>query len=217
MNTTDPTDFIRATTTPRPVPLTPELHLHTADDITTLWHDTGTPEPPFWAFPWAGGQALARHVLDHPHLVTGRTVLDLASGSGLVALAAAHAGGHVTANDTDPLAAAAIHLNTTTNHHTLHITTHDLLDTEPHVDVILAGDVFYDRHMAARVEPFLLAAHHRGTLVLVGDPHRSFLPRHWTPLATYHVPVPRDLEGVDVKPTTVWRPPDRHHPPQQHC
>jgi predicted nicotinamide N-methyase len=198
--------FVRSTTSPRPVPLTPDIVLHTADDVIALWERTGTPEPPFWAFPWAGGQALARHVLDHPHLVAGRRVLDLASGSGLVAVAAARAGGHVTANDIDPVAAAAIALNARANHVTLAVTTDDLLDTTPDVDVLLAGDVFYDRDMAARVEPFLTAAHHRGTLVLVGDPQRSFLPRGWTRLATFPVPVPPDLEGVAVRTTTVWRP-----------
>lgn len=199
-------DFVRSVTTPRPVPLTPDITLHTADDVITLWERTGATEPPFWAFPWAGGQALARHVLDHPELVTGRRVLDLASGSGLVAVAAARAGGQVTANDIDPLAATAIALNAHANHVTLAITTGDLLDTTPDVDVLLAGDVFYDRDMAARVEPFLLTAHRRGTLVLVGDPQRTFLPRGWTRVATFQVPVPQDLEGVTVRTTTVWRP-----------
>jgi predicted nicotinamide N-methyase len=183
-------EFVRAATTPRPVPLTPDIVLHTADDLITLWERTGTPEPPFWAFPWAGGQALARHVLDHPDLVAGRRVLDLASGSGLVAVAAARAGGLVTANDIDPLATAAITLNAHAND----------------VTVLLAGDVFYDRDMAARVEPFLLAAHRRGILVLVGDPQRSFMPRDWTRVDAFPVPVPHDLEGVDIKTTTVWRP-----------
>jgi predicted nicotinamide N-methyase len=206
----DPTRaLVRTATTLRPPPLTPELLLHTADDVITLWQRTGTPEPPFWAFPWAGGQALARHVLDHPHLVADRTVLDIASGSGLVALAAARAGAHVTANDIDPLAATAIALNAAANHLTLRITTHDLLDTEPRADVVLAGDVFYDRDMAARFRTFLLAAHHRGALVLVGDPQRTFMPRDWTRVATHDVPVPRDLEGVEVKTTTIWSPPDR--------
>ncbi|WP_033439924.1 class I SAM-dependent methyltransferase [Saccharothrix sp. NRRL B-16314] len=199
-------EFVRATTTPRPVPLTPDIVLHTADDMIGLWERTGTPEPPFWAFPWAGGQALARHVLDHPELVTGRRVLDLASGSGLVAVAAARAGGLVTANDVDPLASAAITLNAHANDVTVTIATGDLLDTTPDTDVLLAGDVFYDRDMAARVEPFLLAAHRNGTLVLVGDPQRSFMPRDWTRVDAYKVPVPHDLEGVDTKTTTVWRP-----------
>ena len=199
-------DLVRSTTTARPVPLTPDIVLHTADDVITLWERTGSPEPPFWAFPWAGGQALARHVLDHPELVAGRRVLDLASGSGLVAVAAARAGGLVTANDIDPVAATAIALNARANDVTVTITTGDLLDTEPDTDVLLAGDVFYDRDMAARVEPFLLAAHHRGTLVLVGDPHRSFMPKGWTRVDAFAVPVPQDLEGVALRTTTVWRP-----------
>ncbi|WP_367128211.1 methyltransferase [Saccharothrix sp. HUAS TT1] len=202
MPDTDHTALVRSLTTPRPVPLAPDIVLRTADDVTALWERTGSPEPPFWAFPWAGGQALARHVLDHPDLVAGRRVLDLAAGSGLVAIAAARAGGHVTAADIDPLAAAAIALNTRANAVTVTTTTDDLLDTTPDTDVLLAGDVFYDRDMAARVEPFLLAAHRRGALVLVGDPHRSHLPR----VATHAVPVPHHLEGVEVKTTTVWRP-----------
>ncbi|QFZ20061.1 class I SAM-dependent methyltransferase [Saccharothrix syringae] len=205
-------DLVRATTTLRPVPLTPELLVHTADDVTALWERTGTPEPPFWAFPWAGGQALARHLLDHPHLVAGRRVLDLACGSGLVALAAARAGAHVTANDIDPLATTATALNAAANHLTVHTTTGDLLDTTPDTDVLLAGDVFYDRDMATRFTTFLLHAHHRGTLVLVGDPQRSFAPRDWTRLATHPVPVPHDLEGVTTKNTTVWTPPARTPP-----
>ncbi|MDQ2588846.1 class I SAM-dependent methyltransferase [Saccharothrix yanglingensis] len=207
--------LVRSTTTPLPAPLVPEITLHTADDVIALWHTTGTPEPPFWAFPWAGGQALARHVLDHPHLVAHRRVLDLACGSGLVAIAAALTGAHVTANDIDPLAAAATTLNAAANHVTLDTTTDDLLDTHPDVDVVLAGDVFYDRDMAARFTGFLLAAHHRGALVLVGDPQRSFAPRDWTRLATHPVPVSRDLEGVDVRNTSIWTPgphqPGPHH------
>ncbi|MFE2756993.1 class I SAM-dependent methyltransferase [Actinosynnema sp. NPDC059335] len=189
------------------MPLTPDIVLRTADDIIALWERTGSPEPPFWAFPWAGGQALARHVLDHPDLVAGRRVLDLASGSGLVAVAAARAGGHVTANDIDPVATAAITLNARANDVTVTVAEGDLLDTTPDTDVLLAGDVFYDRDMAARVAPFLLAAHRRGALVLVGDPQRSFMPRGWTRVDAFDVPVPHDLEGVDTRTTTVWRPP----------
>lgn len=206
MESTPTGEFVASLTSARPVPLTPDIVLRTADDVITLWERTGSPEPPFWAFPWAGGQALARHVLDHPHLVAGRRVLDLASGSGLVAVAAARAGGLVTANDIDPVAAAAITLNAHANDVHVEVTTGDLLGTAPDVDVLLAGDVFYDRDMAARVEPFLLAAHRRGTLVLVGDPQRSFLPSGWTRVAAFAVPVPPDLEGVAVKTTTVWQP-----------
>ncbi|MBW4722105.1 class I SAM-dependent methyltransferase [Saccharothrix obliqua] len=195
-------------TTPEPVPLAPEIRLHTATDITALWETTGSPEPPFWAFPWAGGQALARHLLDHPHLTAGRTVLDLATGSGLVAIAAARTGARtVTANDIDPHATTAAARNAETNHVTVHTHLGDLLDTTPDTDVVLAGDVFYDRDMAARVLPFLRRAHDRGALVLVGDPQRAHRPRTGlTRIATYQVPVPHHLEGTDLRTTHIWRP-----------
>ncbi|MBB5953458.1 putative nicotinamide N-methyase [Saccharothrix tamanrassetensis] len=201
-------DFVRRHTTPAPVPLVPGIVLHTATDVTRLWETTGHPDPPFWAFPWAGGQALARHLLDHPHTTAGKRVLDLASGSGLVAIAAATTGAaHVTANDIDPLAGAAITLNAHANHVTVHVDITDLLDTDPDVDVVLAGDVFYDRAMAARVLPFLRRAHTAGAQVLVGDPHRAHLPRdHFEQIGTYRVPVPVDLEGTDLRTTLVWRP-----------
>lgn len=200
--------FVVSHTTPVPVPLVPEVTLHSADEVIGLWEETERLAPPFWAFPWAGGQALARYVLDHPSTVDGHRVLDLASGSGLVAIAAALAGARsVTANDIDPLAAAAIAVNARINHVDIRVALGDLLDEDgEEFDVVLAGDVFYDRDMAARVEPFLLAAHRRGTLVLVGDPQRSFLPRDWTRVDAFPVPVPRDLEGVETRTTTVWRP-----------
>ena len=200
-------DFVHRHTTPEPVPLVPEVVLRTATDITALWQATGHAEPPFWAFPWAGGQALARHLLDHPGATAGRRVLDLATGSGLVAIAAARTGArHVTANDVDPLAAAAADLNARANDVTVRTHVADLLDTDPDTDVVLAGDVFYDRDMTARVLPFLRRAHARGALVLVGDPQRAHLPRTGLRLlATHHVPVPRDLEGVDTRTTRVWR------------
>ncbi|MEV0679309.1 50S ribosomal protein L11 methyltransferase [Actinosynnema sp. NPDC050436] len=201
-------DFVLHHTAPRPVPLTPGIRLHTATDVTALWEATGHPDPPFWAFPWAGGQALARHLLDHPHLTAGRHVLDLATGSGLVAVAAATTGATtVTANDVDPLAGTAATLNAELNHVTLDIAVTDLLDTDTHHDVVLAGDVFYDRDMAARVLPFLHRAHRRGATVLVGDPHRAHRPRHgFHQVATHHVPVPHDLEGTDHRTTHVLTP-----------
>ncbi|MEU7528449.1 50S ribosomal protein L11 methyltransferase [Saccharothrix sp. NPDC042600] len=193
-------------TTPAPVPLVPEITLHTATDITALWERTGTPDPPFWAFPWAGGQALARHLLDHPHLTTGKRVLDLATGSGLVAIAAARTGAHVTANDIDPRAGDAATRNAHANHVTITVEITDLLDTDTDHDVVLAGDVFYDRDMAARVLPFLHRAHHRGALVLIGDPQRAHLPRTGlTRVATHDVPVPHDLEGTTRRTTHIWR------------
>lgn len=201
-------DFVHHHTTPAPVPLTPGITLRTATDVTALWETTGHPDPPFWAFPWAGGQALARHLLDHPDLTAGRDVLDLASGSGLVAIAAARTGARtVTANDVDPLAGEAIALNAAANHVTLDVVIADLLDTDTHHDVVLAGDVFYDRDMAARVLPFLHRAHRRGATVLVGDPRRAHRPRDgYRQVGTYDVPVPHHLEGTDHRTTLVWTP-----------
>ena len=193
--------------------------------------DTGQDQlpPPFWAFPWAGGQALARYLLDQPDCVRGRVVLDLASGSGLVAIAAAAAGAaSVTPSDTDPLAVAAITLNAGVNRVRLQPTVGDLLSApgpgepgpgEPgpggpgqkagapvRADVVLAGDAFYDRDMAGLMLPFLERASQAGALVLVGDPGRAYLPRErFTQVTTYDVPVERVIEDADVKPTTVWR------------
>jgi predicted nicotinamide N-methyase len=205
----DPTAFVLQHTHPQPVPLVPEVTLHGADDVIALWEATDEHAPPFWAFPWAGGQALARYLLDHPETVTGRRVLDLAAGSGLVAIAARLAGAaDVTANDIDTLSTAAIPLNAHLNHVTLTITTGDLLGgAADGYDVVLAGDVFYDRDMAHRVLPFLRAAADHGATVLVGDPQRAHLPHHeFTVLATYDVPVHGALESAEIKRTTVLTP-----------
>jgi predicted nicotinamide N-methyase len=204
-------DFVRAHTRLAPVPFVPELVLHQADQVITLWqHTEGSgPDqpPPFWAFAWAGGQALARHVLDHPELVAGRTVLDLATGSGLVAVAAARAGaGTVTANDIDPLSLAAARANAAANAVELRPLEGDLLDTDDRYGVVLAGDVFYSRAMAGRVLPYLRRAARRGSLVLVGDPGRAYLPTDgMIERASYDVPVVEDLESVPVRHTTVWQ------------
>ncbi len=204
-------DFIRTHTAPAPVPFVPELVLHQADEPIALWEKTeesGTEQPPpFWAFAWAGGQALARHVLDHPGLVAGRSVLDLATGSGLVAVAAVRAGADpVTANDIDPLSLAAAEVNAAANGVTIRTMEADLLDTDDAYGVILAGDVFYSREMAGRVLPFLRRAAGRGSLVLVGDPGRAYLPAEgMIRQATYEVPVVESLESVPVRRTTVWQ------------
>jgi predicted nicotinamide N-methyase len=164
--------------------------------------------PPFWAFPWAGGQALARYVLDHPGPVVGRTVLDLAAGSGLVAIAAAQAGAAVvTPSETDPLAFAAIKLNSAANGVTLEATLGDVLGgAATGVDLVLVGDAFYERPMAERVLPFLERARASGAVVLVGDPGRAYLPRdRFAAVACYDIPVSRVLEDADVKRTTIWR------------
>jgi predicted nicotinamide N-methyase len=222
-----PGAFIRANTWLAAPPLLPEIRLYLARDAFGLWErierDTGQDQlpPPFWAFPWAGGQALARYLLDQPGSVRGQVVLDLASGSGLVAIAAAVAGAaSVTPSDTDPLAVAAIMLNAGVNRVRLEPTVGDLLgppgpgQPEPgqHVgapvwpDVVLVGDAFYDRDMAARLLPFLERASQAGSLVLVGDPGRAYLPRdRFTQVAAYDVPVERVIEDADVKPSTVWR------------
>ncbi len=202
-------EFVRAHTSLAPVPFVPEITLHQADEPITLWEKTeesGTTQPPpFWAFAWAGGQALARYVLDHPALVAGRSVLDLATGSGLVALAAARAGGHpVTANDIDPLSLAAASANALANHLTVRTVEADLLDTTPTEQVILAGDIFYSREMAARMLPFLRRAAAGGALVLIGDPGRAYLPAGLSRQAIYDVPVPESLESVSVRQSTVW-------------
>lgn len=209
------TDFVLATTRVRAPQQVPEVRLHLAEDAFALWRLVGVERglddapPPFWAFAWAGGQALARHVLDHPGLVRGRDVLDLASGSGLVAIAAARAGAtSVTASDVDPFALAAIALNSRLNGVEIARASGDLLDGEAGAagaQVVLAGDVFYERSLAERMLPFLERARAGGAEVLIGDPSRDFLPRgRLEALATYEVPVTQDLEGTTSKRSTVW-------------
>ncbi|GGL06231.1 class I SAM-dependent methyltransferase [Mangrovihabitans endophyticus] len=203
-------DFVRTHTRLAPVPFVPEISLFQADEPIALWERTeadGTAQPPpFWAFAWAGGQALARYVLDHPDLVADRSVLDLATGSGLVAVAAARAGARtVTANDIDPLSLAAAHANAEANDVRVQQAAGDLLDTDAEADVVLAGDVFYSRAMATRVLPFLRRAAARGALVLVGDPGRAYLPDDLRPQAGYEVPVAEELESVPMRRVTVWQ------------
>jgi predicted nicotinamide N-methyase len=205
--------FIRENTALITPPHVPEIRLHLADEAHDLWHRTeeelhaiGLP-PPFWAFAWAGGQGLARHVLDNPGLVEGRRVLDFASGSGLVAIAAAKAGASdVLAADIDPFCAAAVALNAHENGVTLAFTGEDLVGRIGAWDVVLAGDVFYDKAYAARLLPWFAALKANGTEILVGDPGRAYLPKSgFEKLATYEVPVTRALEDAEVKRTTVWR------------
>jgi len=200
--------FVREHTTARATEFVPEVVLRVAEDVTPLWELTGGAEPPFWAFPWAGGQGVARYVLDHPSLVAGRRVFDVACGSGLVAIAAALAGAaQVTACDVDELALVAARLNASANGVSLSPLVADVLDTTVDADVVLAGDVFYDKDMAAAFLPFLFRAAAAGALVLVGDPSRPYLPKErFDAQARYEVPVPRSLEGVTVLTTTVWRP-----------
>ena len=205
--------FIRAETRLLPVPHAPEISLYVADEATALWQKTedelgtlGLP-PPFWAFAWAGGQALARYVLDHPETVRGRLVLDFASGSGLVGIAAMKAGAaEVTACDIDDFAIAAIGLNSVANGVTLSPRQDDLVGQDFGWDTILAGDICYERDLAQAVTDWLFALQNRGATVLVGDPGRSYLPTaRLDRLAEYQVPVTRTLEDADVKMTSVWR------------
>ena len=209
----DPVAFIRATTRIRPVPHAPEIALHVADEATALWEKTeeelgeiGLP-PPFWAFAWAGGQALARYVLDEPTTVRGLRVLDVASGSGLVAIAAAMVGAaSVAANDIDPFAVAAIGVNADLNGVDLQVRAGDLVGEDEGWDVVLAGDVSYQQDMAERITAWLETLSRRGATVLIGDPGRTYLARDKLDiLATYAVPVSRALEDADVKRTSVWR------------
>ncbi|MDI6103233.1 50S ribosomal protein L11 methyltransferase [Actinoplanes sp. NEAU-A12] len=203
-------EFVRAHTVLAPVPFVPEVSLYQAEDLITLWEAAesaaGAQPAPFWAFAWAGGQALARHILDDRDLVAGRSVLDLATGSGLVAVAAAHAGAQpVTANDIDPLSLAAAQANAEANGVRVRTVEADILDSDERFGVVLAGDVFYSREMAGRVLPFLRRAAGRGSLVLVGDPGRAYLPEGLIRRAVYDVPVVEDLESMPIRRTTVWQ------------
>jgi predicted nicotinamide N-methyase len=208
--------IIRGHTTLGPVTLVPEIRLYQAAEPMIVWQQTEQAtgrtglDPPFWAFAWAGGQALARYLLDHPETVTGRHVIDVASGSGLVAIAAALAGAAtVTAYDIDPLAATAITLNAAANNVTIPALCADILTADhlpaPGADLVLVADAFYERDLAAQVLAFLDRARERGVAVLVGDLGRTYLPRaRLTPLASYDVPGLAALEDRDVKHTTVW-------------
>jgi predicted nicotinamide N-methyase len=211
--TADPADFIRANTAIGSPPLVPEIRLHLATEVTPIWQATeeslarfGTP-PPFWAFAWAGGQALARYIIDHPEAVAGRDVLDLASGSGMVAIAAAKAGARrVTAADIDPFATAAIMMNAALNGVSLQIESRDLLDRGPAGwGVVTAGDVCYEAPMASRMIAMLRRIAARGRLALLGDPGRAYLPREGlAELARYTVPVSRELEDREAREGVVY-------------
>nr|WP_245432107.1 methyltransferase [Aminobacter aminovorans] len=194
-------------------PHVPEVLLHLADEAHDLWRRTeeelseiGLP-PPFWAFAWAGGQGLARYVLDRPETVAGKRVLDFASGSGLVAIAAMKAGAaRLVGADIDPFCEAAIRLNAEANVVEVDFVGADQVGRDDGWDVVLAGDVFYEKPFADRLVPWFEALRARGADVLVGDPGRSYLPgKRLEKLATYEVPVTRALEDAEVKRTTVWR------------
>jgi predicted nicotinamide N-methyase len=205
--------FILANTTLIAPPHVPEIRLHLADEAYELWQKTeedleqiGLP-PPFWAFAWAGGQGLARYLLDNPATVEGRRVLDFAAGSGLVGIAATKAGAaSVLATDIDPYSAAAIYLNAKANGVALDYTGTDCIGQDDGWEVVLAGDVFYEKPFAAQLVPWFESLATRGAEILIGDPGRSYLPKdRLVLLAVYEVPVTRALEDAEVKRTTVWR------------
>lgn len=204
--------FIIANTAILQPPHVPEILLHLAAEAHDLWlktedelHEIGLP-PPFWAFAWAGGQGLARYILDHPEHVAGKTVLDFATGSGLVAIAAMKAGAReAQASDIDPFCAAAVRLNAGLNEVAVETVTEDLIGTFSGWDVVLAGDVFYDRILADRLMPWFVELAAAGRTVVIGDPGRAYLPKSGLErLASYEVPVTRDLEDSEVKKTAVW-------------
>ena len=204
-----PEDFITANAALIAPPLVPEIRLYLATEVVPLWRATeeelaeiGVP-PPYWAFAWAGGQALARDVLDNPAIVAGKRVLDIGSGSGLVALAAAKAGAaSVLAADIDGFSCAAIRLNATANDCTVMATQDDLIGTNCAWDVILVGDLFYERSLAERLLAWLTPL---DIPALLGDPGRNYFPKDRAlKLATYSVQTTRDLEDREIRETGVY-------------
>jgi predicted nicotinamide N-methyase len=205
--------FVLRHTRLRAVPGLAEVRLHLADEVLPLWsavqRETGDPDAalPYWAFAWSGGLAIGHYLRDHPEAVAGRRVLDVASGSGLCAIAALRAGAaSVTGADIDPFAAAAIVLNARANGGRAAVIGRDLLDEEaPDVDVILAGDCCYEAALAERVVPWLRRARDRGIAVLLGDPGRRYLPRdELVELAAYDVRTTTELEDLENKRGWVY-------------
>jgi predicted nicotinamide N-methyase len=210
----DPSAFIRSWTRKTRPPLVPELEMWLADEATALWEASeaelgriGLP-PPYWAFAWPGGQALARYLLDRPEIVRGKRVLDFAAGSGIAAIAAARAGAaESVAAEIDAFAVTAIGLNAALNGVEIAVRTDDMLAlAHGNVDLILAGDVCYERPMAEAVFRWLLGAAEQGVAVLLADPGRSYLPKSdMEPILSYRVATSRELEDREWRETTVWR------------
>jgi predicted nicotinamide N-methyase len=212
--TFDPADFIRAQTQIQSPPLLPELKMHLATEVTPLWQQTEETlqqknlPPPFWAFAWPGGQGAARYILDHPELVRGKQVVDVAAGGGGIALAAMKAGAKAAlAFDVDPLALAAIKLNANING--LHVETCEKIDlTRPYVkaDLLVAGDICYQQAMSTTLLRWLRLCVEGGFTVILSDPGRAYVPENGLiQLADYTVPTSRDLEDREVRTVTVWR------------
>jgi predicted nicotinamide N-methyase len=206
--------FIRANTKLLAPPLVPEITLHLAEESLAIWQKTEDElgemniPPPYWAFAWAGGQALARYLLDNPEISRGKRVLDLGAGSGLTAIAPMRAGAtHVVANDIDPIALIACRLNAEASGVIIETSSADLLAAPPEAfDVVLVGDLFYERTLADKVLAYIEKAAAAGAVVLIGDPQRSYFPRgRFTKAADYHVPVTRELEDAEIKQTAAWR------------
>jgi predicted nicotinamide N-methyase len=206
----NPSDFIRANAVLIAPPLVPELRLHLATEVVPLWrkteeelHEMGVP-PPYWAFAWAGGQALARYVLDNPSLVRGKRVLDFGAGSGIVALAAAKAGAaYVLAADIDKFSVAAIKANADANGLAVSTTCDDIIGSSEQFGVILVGDMCYERPLAERLMAWLKTS---AAEILLGDPGRSYFPKEGlTKLAHYSVATTRELEDREIRETGVWR------------
>lgn len=210
----DFSSFIRENTRLLTPPLVPEIRLHLAEESVPIWQKTEEElgemniPPPYWAFAWAGGQALARYILDHRAIFAGSLVLDLGSGSGLTAIASMIAGARrVLAADIDEVALAAIDLNAAENGVRLETTSKDLLMApQPGFTIILVGDLYYERQLAERVSAFIEEAKSRGVAIFIGDPQRNYFPKNKFQLAgEYQVPVTRELEDSEIKRTAVWR------------
>ncbi|WP_255448406.1 methyltransferase [Telmatospirillum sp. J64-1] len=213
MTIADPAEFIRSHTVVLAPPAVPEMRLHLATELTPLWLATeeemetqGLP-PPYWAFCWPGGQALARHILDHPELVRGRKVLDFAAGGGVCGIAAALAGAdRVDAAEIDGFSVAALRLNMALNDVKLNILAQDVIDQWGSWDVILAGDICYERALADRAIPWLRSLAARGVPVLLADPGRAYLPHQGlVELGRYAIPTSKEVEDREVCDTKVYR------------
>jgi predicted nicotinamide N-methyase len=205
--------FVLHHTRLRPVPGLEEIRIHLADEVVPLWHavqiETSDPDPalPYWAFAWGGGLAIGRYLREHPEAVAGRRVFDLASGSGLCAIASMHAGAAgATGVDIDAFAAAAIEINARANGRRVTVLKRDVLDEEPpDFDVVLAGDCWYEARLAERVLPWLQRCRDRGIEVLVGDPGRRYLPAdELVELASYEVRTTTELEDLELKQGRVY-------------
>lgn len=205
--------FIRDNTRLMRPPLVPEVLLHLAHELVPIWQMTeeqleeqGLP-PPYWAFAWAGGQALARYVLDHPHTVESRSVLDFGAGSGLAGLAAAKAGAaYVAAADVDAFSITAARLNAQANAVSLALIQDDIIGADRGWDCVLIADMCYERMLSERILAWAQGLARRGAVVLLGDPQRTYFPKEAVePLASYEVETTRELEDREIRKTGVWR------------